>query len=636
MKKILLLVVCLAFSISVLAISASALEYGFGAIDTSVIEGVTQKHIFGDEEHGSGSHHDGWFISAKDPGVLNNDVARVMLRYTQNGNTVEVTYPAFYILKNDSTLSWDFSAVSAHLGVELNVGNIVAIEIPYGITEIPSLAFVLPNAFVTPDNVEQYEADEKTIEEHPYGYVGTPNTTLEYVFLSNTVLRIKDFAFAHCTSLSTFDSIRHTEEEGMTGNHDHQMLQSVGYRAFHDCENITDFNFNNHLVSLGEGAFQGCSLAQINLSKCIELKEIPAYCFHESNAGEIKTIILSNSVEIIGDYAFTGINAETVFLGTDVKEIGHGAVSMDDADIVILPPNIETIYSDSISLGNKSYSVFVVCAWEGEEQKVIDLFSRLEAAGVPLKQINNPTTVHANSVAFFSETEGGFCETYLGGHTVDHDSTTISSVSYPDGIDHKGYAKGSCGVCNQMINTEVEISPIIISKGYSICTYNNMPAFSNGFEIYHDALTLYEAVYGDCELGIVFLLNSLYKTEYDLRTDIDKMGVCLNETSFLEPGQVAYVAMDYIMTYSKGLTYEVTDEEGNVTVVDRGSVPIVISAYVLHKDETKAGALANTSHYVQDEDDICVDGVTDDGKYVTVSYNSIYGYVRSLGLDEEQ
>ncbi len=632
MKKTLLLVICLAFTLTLFVISVSAAEYDFGTM-AAPITTIPQNHIFGDEDHGSGLHHDGWYLS-KDGVTLNTDVARVKLTY--NGKTV--VYPTYYILKNDSTLNWDFAPVSAHLGVELNVDNIVAIEIPYGITEVPRLAFALPNAFVSPEDTARYEEDGKEQADHPQGYVGTPNTTLEYVFISNTVLRIKDFAFAHCTSLATFDSIRHTEEEGMTGNHDHQMLQSVGYRAFHDCEELTDFNFNNHLVSLGEGAFQGCSLKAINLSKCIELKEIPAYCFHESNAGSIDEIILSNSVEIIGDYAFTGAQASHVFLGTDVKVIGHGAIDMKKAEYLILPKSLVTIYEDSIAVNAQSYVAVIVGA--KDQADVAATLAVLDAAGLDIKHGDKPNKIWDNTESFFADTNPSFCEAYLGGHTVDHDSETVKSVSYPNGIAHKGYAMGSCGVCNQMLNTQVEISPIIIAKGFSICTYNGLNAFTNGFEVYHDALKLYETIYGECELGIVFLLDQLYAPSKDLHNDISTMGVRIQ---YLAAGDtLEIVTMDYVMTYSKGLTYEqtdangnvVTDENGDPVIIDRGSVPVIIAAYMFHTDGTKAGSLANTSHYVQDTDDICLAGTTSDGKYVTASYNSIYGYLRSMSEEE--
>lgn len=631
MRKIIFFILCLAITVTALLMTVSAASYSFGTI-AAPIEEIPQNHIFGDEAHGTGEHNDGWYLS-NDGVTLNQDVAKVKLKYTKNGTTTTVTYPTYYIIANDSTLNWDFEHVSAYLGVELNVGNIVAIEIPYGITRIPTKAFVLPGKFVEPENTEQYTKDGKKLADHPRGYVGTANTALEYVFISNTVFNIDDFAFAHCINLATFgsNSLPTDTEDGqpVMGMHNHQMLQSIGYRAFHDCEKITAFNFNKHLVYLGEGAFQGCSLKEINLTKCIELRVIPAYCFHESNAGQIKNILLSNSVEEIGDYAFTGASATNIFLGTDVKKIGHGAIDMNKAKNLILPVALEEIYDDSIQIGANSYVAIIAGAKNQDE--VAAVLKVVREAGLNLKHDDKPNKIWDNTQNFF---DGTFCIDYLGGHTVDHDSTTIKSVSYPYGIDHEGYALGSCGVCQQMLNTEVTISPIIIAKGFSICTYNGLDAFTNGFEVYHDALNVYEAMYGEVELGILFLLDQKYNTNYDLYKDINKMGVCL--TYLVKNETVSFTAMDYVMTYSKGLVYEVVDAQGNVTVVDRGSVPVVIAAYLCHKDSTKAGNLAGTSYYVQDKDDLCVAGTTTDGKYVTVSYNSIYGYVRSMSEDDHE
>ena len=626
MKRIVFFILCFAITVTTLLMTVSAATYSFGTI-AAPIDGIPQNHIFGDESHGSAEHKDGWYLS-NDGVTLNTAVAKVKLKYTKNGVTQTVTYPTYYILANDSTLNWDFAPVSNYLGVELNVGNIVAIEIPYGITRIPEKAFVLPGAFVSPDNTAQYTKDGKKLADHPRGYVGIANTNLEYVFLSNSVFNIDDFAFAHCINLATFDSNR--ADEYLGGNHDHQMLQAVGYRAFHDCEKITDFNFNNHLVYLGEGAFQGCSLKEINLTKCIELKVIPAYCFHESNAGQIKNILLSNSVEEIGDYAFTGASATNIFLGTDVKKIGHGAIDMNKAGNLILPSALEHIYEDSIDIGANSYVAIVAGAKNQDD--VAAVLAVVRAAGLNLKHDDKPNKIWDNTKSFFSNTDPSFCEQYLGGHTVDHDSDTVTSVSYPNGIDHKGYALGTCGVCQQMLNTQVEISPIIIAKGYSICTYNGLNAFSNGFEIYHDALNLYEAIHGECELGILFLLDEKYNSNYDLYKDINKMGICI--TYLVMNETVSFTAMDYVMTYSKGLTYESVDAQGNVVTVDRGNAQVVVAGYLCHKDTTMAGKLAGTSIYVQDKDDLCVAGTTSDGKYVTVSYNSIYGYTRSLSEPE--
>ena len=174
--------------------------------------------------------------------------------------------------------------------------------------------------------------------------------------------------------------------------------------------------------------------------------------------------------------------------------------------------------------------------------------------------------------------------------------------------------------------------------------YDDKHAFVNGFSVYHNALQAYEAVYGECEIGVLFVMKSVYDayvTEgFDIRNNITSIGAYMSDSLVNGTDVNDYSALEFIFTYSKGIGYVDGSE------IARGDEQIVISAYLLHKDESKAykdvvmptadGELDmakevyyNTSFYVQDTDDICVGGKTEDGKYLTVSYNSIYGYISS-------
>ena len=279
MKKLFYFSLCLMLCVIIFAFVSGAAAPAFGALAPK-IEEVPDNHLFGCEEHND-EHNDGWY---------NETAARVLLSYTKDGKTTKVTYPTYYIIANDSTLRWDFSYVNAELGVNLTVENIIQIEIPYGITDIPVRAFV-----------DDSRWDPTVTAEHPYGHA-TESTALNYVKFPDTLLRIEDFAFAHC---STLDRIDAHVGEGTTGIHDHIRVNYIGYRAFHHCA-ISTFPFNAHLTHLGEGAFEGCRFTTINLFKCVELNEIPAYCFHESNASKVEVIIVGPHVKKIGDYAFTG------------------------------------------------------------------------------------------------------------------------------------------------------------------------------------------------------------------------------------------------------------------------------------------------------------------------------------------
>ncbi len=623
MKKKIVFLICIVAFIFNLTIAISAAPT-FAPVGDP-IPGMGEMHIFGDEDNDTPGHCDGWYESKYDNTPNNTAFARVELTYVKNGTTHTVTYPTYYILENDSTLTWNFKKVSEHLGVTIGVDNISKIEIPYGTTVIPERAFVDPSRW-----------DPTTSTEHPKGHVKTNNTTLTYVYLENTVLTIEDFAFAHCENLTEVDSETlgdHVGEEDTDhdgdpdaptmGNHNHQMLQHIGYRAFHYCS-LTNFNFNKHLVYLGEGAFRGNHFTSINLAKCVELKVVPKHCFHEAD-GTIDTIILSVSVEEIGDEAFTGSSANMVFLGLNLKKVGHHVLKMSDLEFLILPVSLKEVYSDSFEFGNKSYQPIFVPAKNLEDAE--RLIATMKAAGyTDLKQINNVDKLYSNSVDYWKKSN--LCITWLGGHIADPYSG-VERIEYPYGIQHEGTAYGgACAVCGQKTaDGTFTVRPILISKGYSICTYNGLYAFSNGFEIYHNALHLYQQVYGEVELGILFLRNAVYKAGSDLRNDISSMGVCLDRATLLQGADPElFSSMDFIFTYSKGLG-SVNGSEAN-----RGDEDVVIAAYLLHK----AGALYNTSHYVQDTDDLCVKGATSDSKYVTVSYYSIYGELQRQGLVEEE
>ena len=621
MKKIVLLAPFFVIAIMLFVLPISA-EAGFGPLAEKIDDSIVpQRHIFGDELHGSAEHCDGWY---------NENCARVLLKYTVNGQEVVATYPAYYILENDSTLTWNFERLGNYLGVNLSVANIISIEIPYGVTEVPRRAFVDDNHWI-----------EDGTSEKPYPHA-TESSTLTYVKVPNSLLKIGDFAFAHCVALAELESETLADHEGegngaVQGNHNHQMIESIGYRAFHDCP-LTTFNFNKHLRHLGEGAFEGCHFTKINLSKCVELKTIPAYCFHENDNYHISEIILSSSIEEIGDYAFTGSSASYIFLGTHLKKIGRSAVTMaGKVELLVIPATITEIYNDSIVTQSKDYTPVIVSAKDASDvEALMNLFND---SGSDFKFAGNASKVLAKSLDYLSSTT--LCADFLGGHMIDP-SSNVTDIIYPYGIDHEGVAYGgACLVCQQATE-ETTVRPILISKGYSVCLYDDMPAFVNGFEIYSNALEAYEAVYGECEIGIVFLTKTIYDmfvTEgIDVRNNIEYLGDYLTEAQLSATMDRNISSLEFIVTYSKGLGYVDGSE------IARGDEQLIISAYLLHKDESKAykdvvmpaadGTLEmgrevyyNTSFYVQDTDDLCVGGKTKDEKYLTVSYNSIYGYI---------
>lgn len=512
---------------------------------------------------------------ALDNGIFGTDghfsTATAMTLFVYEGE--EYTFPSYYSIINNSTLTWDFSIVQKYLQdltgstAPVTVSNIRQMDIPYGITEIPRRCFV--------DDAHWFE---NGTDDQPEPHA-KESSTLDYISFPITLLKIDDFAFAHCIELSNIDMPADVR------------IQHIGYRAFHG-NRFTSFVFNEHLIYLGEACFEHCDFENINLSKCTELKEIPANAFHESEATKVQ-IILSNSIERIGKNAFTGLHASILYLGTSLKYVDEYAFDADKLDLLLVPVTLEKLEVTAFATGAANTKIAIVGPYNDESAaKLATVLNVCEGA----KKLASATGSGLISYTQDYFSSGSFCEDYCGGHTYDDKSEVSGSVTFPNGFDHEGYVTGAtCGVCLTPSEETHTILPIIFSKGYSLCEYNDMIAYTNGFEINHGSLAVYESVHGTLDLGIVFLGAASYQSGDDLYT-IAPVKMAIDKT---------VPTFDFIVTYSTGEL--------------RVAVPVIIAAYL--KD-----ANGNCT-YIQDQDEICLAGKTSDGLFNTISYNSIYGDV---------
>ena len=113
-----------------------------------------------------------------------------------------------------------------------------------------------------------------------------------------TALQNRDFdGKSSVTSIKFKDGITKIESGTSSNNFASVCKSSLLNVDFSECTTITD---------LGAYSFDNCNNLckddTIDLSSCINLKEIPDYCFHE--LWYVKGIKLPKSIEVIGSYAF--------------------------------------------------------------------------------------------------------------------------------------------------------------------------------------------------------------------------------------------------------------------------------------------------------------------------------------------
>lgn len=170
------------------------------------------------------------------------------------------------------------------------------------------------------------------------------------------------------------------------------------------------FDFLNFLECV---VFQECQLTKIpdhlfsdsNIKKIVwfsnNLKEIGKLCFN--NCKKLKEVFISNSVEKIGDSAFSGSGIEEIYLPENLKELGDGAFFRCHAlskvffnnslelevisrqafcetnlDNIILPKNLKQIGEGSFSSCDKLSSVNVPDSVEQIEKYAFGMCKNLK------------------------------------------------------------------------------------------------------------------------------------------------------------------------------------------------------------------------------------------------------------------
>ena len=149
--------------------------------------------------------------------------------------------------------------------------------------------------------------------------------TLTYIAFPNSVTSIGAYAFSNCSGLKSV-----TIPNSVT---------SIGDNAFKYCSGLKSVTIPNSVTTIGDNAFWDCDgLTSVHISDIAAWCNIdfednnsnPLYYAHHLylNGEEVKDLIIPNSVESIGDYAFCGCDGLTsVTIPNSVTSIGGDAFS---------------------------------------------------------------------------------------------------------------------------------------------------------------------------------------------------------------------------------------------------------------------------------------------------------------------
>ena len=239
----------------------------------------------------------------------------------------------------------------------LNGEPVSDLIIPDSVTRIPDFAFY------ECANLESVTVGRSVTEIGDSAFYNCEK--LKKVIINGAIESMVALAFAHCEAL----------EEVQIGN----SVEEIGYYAFYECIALKEVTVPSSVKSIGESAFSMCvKLEKINFSEgleyigdcafvgCYSLEEfimpnsvteigfgilmfLGSYAFDGDvyvGANTVKKIVISDSLTVISQFAFSGCNIETITIGKGVETIDYSAFyCCSYLESVVLTKSVKSIIS---------------------------------------------------------------------------------------------------------------------------------------------------------------------------------------------------------------------------------------------------------------------------------------------------
>ena len=165
-------------------------------------------------------------------------------------------------------------------------------------------------------------------------YIGSDKN----VTIPDNVTAIDENAFAeayHIESILIPDTVRTIANKVMGSLYDDNKnynlkklvigngVTAIGDEAFRDCRKLKEVIFGENLKTIGVRAFAGCKNLKVVDLSCTSITEIKSSAFY--GCYDVKTLKLPDSVEVIGDFAFSDSYIDVVSLPKSVKVAGRNS-----------------------------------------------------------------------------------------------------------------------------------------------------------------------------------------------------------------------------------------------------------------------------------------------------------------------
>ncbi len=346
-KKLLFISFMITLLVCLFAVCASAEGYTPAFGEKTKVDGMEDKTTFGSD------------------GKFDTCTSRVLM----NDN---ITYPAYYILADQTTMKIDFSKLNSNAAKSYDRSSIVAFELCEGITHVascwnnngfqgdkftPNIEYLrLPSSLVDISTdapfyrlsklkvVDNFENTSVTAIPRR-GFDGCPIEEMKFPSTLESIVSGSLNAFAgeldlSNTAIQKFDEVHFENQKSITGLKLPNGLTTIGKAAFRNCSSISYVIAGAELTNVGEQAFLGCSsLKTVDFSKT-QLETMGLRSFFECYSLEVVNLGHIKKLETQSFYK-AGINTDKgyveYYISGALEEIynEYGQI-MQDAKVAVI------------------------------------------------------------------------------------------------------------------------------------------------------------------------------------------------------------------------------------------------------------------------------------------------------------
>ena len=350
------------------------------------------------------------------------------------------------------------------------------------------------------------------------------------IHIPATVVSLDYYAFAYCKKLNNLDLA-----EGST-------LNGIYEGAFYGCESLTEIQIPDTVMEIGEYAFYGCeSLDTVGITENSMLQGIFAHAFEHTAISEFQ---IPDNVLEIGSYAFADCNLKTATTGKNVREVGAHAFA-DNKEMTEFTFDASLIAVDnSVLSGNDAIErLNIYCYAKCQDITAENLFGKKTPVTLTEIELQNVNTIPAeafkNSQSLVKITTDGSMNKIE--YNAFENCSSLESITGTENVENYGF--GAFRNCSKLKQVSFANAKVVENFAFDMCESLEEAVFSEKLETIGDR---------------TFLM--CYSLKKVIITAKETGNVIMGESAFASSG-IETLQLGYGIEYIPGNCFSMTNIE---------------------------------------------------------------------------